>query len=139
MRKCGKASWCCFFRWILWKPYWIRNTFTSWDLLVCTWDQHWPWYFIETLFFWVLICTKTATENMKLTQIMYLWSLCVKWDPAKELFYKVQRSVLISCAHQSIWFCKSIEILIGCSQHSPQQAALCKSSLSRSPRQMIQN
>ena len=67
------------------------------------------------------IDTNYAAENVQLIQIMYLSSLCEQRDPAKELFYKLQRSVLISCAHQSIWFCKSIEILIGCSQHSTQQ------------------
>ena len=85
------------------------------------------------------IDTNYAAENVQLIQIMYLSSLCEQRDPAKELFYKVQRSVPISCANQPIPACKSIANSIRCSTNLPRQAALRKSSLSTSLRQMTQN
>ena len=85
------------------------------------------------------IDTNYAAENVQLIQIMYLSSLCEQRDPAKELFYKVQRSVRISCANQPIPACKSIANSIRCSTNLPRQAALRKSSLSTSLRQMTQN
>ena len=85
------------------------------------------------------IDTNNAAENVQLTQIMYLSSFCEQRDPAKELFYKVQRSVPISCANQPIPACKSIANSIRCSTNLPQQAALHKSSLSTSLRRMTQN
>ena len=85
------------------------------------------------------IDTNYAAENVQLTQIMYLSSLCEQRDPAKELFYKVQRSVPILFANQPIPSCKSIANSIWCSTGLPQQAALRKSSLSKSLRQMTRN
>ena len=85
------------------------------------------------------IDTNYAAENVQLTQIMYLSSLCEQQDPVKGLSYKLQRSVLISCVNQPIPACKNIANSIWSLSDSHRQAALHKSILSTSLRRMTQN
>ena len=66
-----------------------------------------------------------------------LWILCAKLDPAKELFNKVKRSVLISCPNQSIWFCKGIGDFIRVLTKLTSTSSSVKSSLSTSPCRML--